>query len=79
MGKHIDLRLILEYHRDGTVPAGFDKDQRKNFRLSADKFIFDKGKLYRKSKRSYPIPGAERLLVIVSETDQLDVTKREHR
>ena len=79
MGRHIDLQLVLDYHRDGVMPAGFDKDQRKNLRISAEKFLFDKGKLYRKSKRSCPLPGAERVLVILSKRDQLDVTRREHR
>ena len=79
MGVHFDLQTILEYHRDGRLPEDMNKDQRANFRNSADKFRFKKGKLLKRSKRLHPVPGGEYVRVVVSRAEQLEVTRKEHR
>ena len=79
MGIHFDLQAILSYHRDGHLPEEFNKDQRKKFRKRAAKFVFQRGKLFRSSKRKNPVPGGEYLHVVVDPGEQLEIARKEHR
>ena len=78
MPRHFNLRAILEYYQFDKIPDGLDNDQRKNFRKSANKFRFERGKLYRPSKRGNPIPGGEKVLVVIEEEQQEEITRKEH-
>ena len=79
MGRHFDLQAIYDDHHEGRIPEGLDKAQRWNFRKSADKFSFKKGKLLKPTKRANPIPGGEYLKVVVSRAEQLKVARKLHR